>query len=1245
VLDGWSLQIFVRELGLLYSAFTREEPSPLPEPVWQYADFAAWQRDESHGETFASMVEYWRMHLEGAPSVLSLPLDHPRPSARTFGGAVESVTVPPQLAQRITALGRSEGATVFMAMLAAFQLLLSRLAGEEDVVVGIPIAGRVRVETEAMLGCFLNTLPLRTKFGGVQSFRELLRRVRAASMDVYAHQNVPFDLLVEKLRPKRSLSHAPFFQVLFNMLNMPGSSDELPGLRVVRRSEGEAMAKFDLTVYLEELPEGIKLRLVYSTDLFSARRAAGILSQYTQLLAQVVTDPDAPIGSYSLVSPEHSRLLPDPAAPLSAGWAGSVPEIFSRHARWTPHALAVMDGSDGWTYCELDERSNRLAQYLRELGAGPGETVAIHAQRSGSLVWALMSVLKTGAAFVILDRAYPTKRLVDYVDAARPRILLTLAEAGELPSEMRRCVAAVGGVVCDLPRFTQTDAATIWRDYPVTAPDVTIGPDDTAYIAFTSGTTGKPKGIVGRHGSLTHFTSWIGSEFGIRAADRFSMLSGLAHDPLHRDVFTPLQLGACICVPDPDAIYEPDRLAEWVRDARVTVTHLTPAMGQLLSSSRRADLDGLRVAFFVGDALTRRDVARLHAMAPHVEVINYYGTTETQRAVSYHRVTREAMRIDQAGGTEDRVREVIPLGRGTPDVQLLVVTPSGALAGVGEVGEVYTRSPHIAKGYLNDESLTADRFVPNPITRDPADRCYRTGDLGRYDLNGEVVALGRADTQLKIRGFRIELAEVEALLGRHPSVRDCVVAAHTDARGETELAAYVVGNGEAPDLSELRASLRERLPSYMQVSSFTVLESMPLTPNGKVDRRALPAAATEDTRSADSEWRRRPRNRVEEELANVWQEMLNVSYVGYDDDFFELGGHSLLAVAMMERVATIFDSRPPLSVLFEEPTIHHLAKVLVANAGFIEPRAVCIQAGEANRAPFFLFHGDYMAAGLYTRKLVKHLDANLPVYVLAPHQPGGPETIEEMAADALPCIREIQPRGPYLLGGYCNGGVVAVEVAQQLMTSGEPVDFLCVIDVDARNVQLAGLYGLICRITGLVGMDRRKQLDIFLRIHEPALRFVEEELPPIDKSSGFTERVVFAGALASLVTRRALRRLWRAVLQLAERNGRSAGTQNPVPVEAPPDERIRRARSAYITRAMLGYIPRSYAGRMTVIGAQGGRIGGADDQFRHWLATGARVDRFMIPGDHGTIVTSDIGGLGSVLRAQMPRPRGVGLSG
>jgi amino acid adenylation domain-containing protein len=917
VADGWSMGVLVREIAALYGAAVRGEPTPLSPLPLQFADHAIQERAALTGEALAGELDYWRQRLAGAPPALELPTDRPRPAVQMFRGARESLVLPPETAERLRALSSRAGATLFMTLLAAFEVLLARQAGQEDLVVGTPIAGRRRAELEGLIGMFLNSLALRTDLSGDPRFLELLARVRAAALDAYSHQDLPFERLLAEVQPERSLSRTPIFQVFFNLLSFPFSEPALPGLSVELLAAPEMPSKFDLTVYAAERGAGLRFDLVYNAVLFDRERIRELLGQYREVLARAVAAPEERIGSFSLLTPEAAVLLPDPAAELDASWRGAVHERFAGWARSAPQRLAVSGVGVEWSYSELNARANRLAHCLLTSGVGRGDLVALYGHRSAPLVWAVLGVLKAGAAFTVLDPSYPGARLVETLRIARPRAWVAVEAAGAPPGAVAEHLEGAE-LRC---RLTLGVATELPAGLPADDPAIAVGPDDFACVPFTSGSTGAPKGILGRHGPLSHFVPWQCETFGLGPADRFSLLSGLAHDPLQRDLFTPLQIGAAVYVPDPDRMGLPGWLAGWMAREGITVAHLTPALGQLLADSAAVTPDvripSLRWALLVGDVLARRDVARLRRLAPAVTCINLYGSTETQRAVGYHVATAE-----EASG-EGGGREVLPLGRGMRDVQLLVLDAGGGLAGIGELGEICVRSPHLAGGYLADPELTRERFRTNPFTGRERDRIYRTGDLGRYLPNGEVVFVSRADLQVKIRGFRVELGEIEAVLGRHPAVREAVVAAREDDPDGLRLAAYVVPVGEAPAASELQRFLAERLPAYMVPADFVTLRELPLTPNRKVDRRSLPAP--ERTERAEAPTTATP---VEEVVAALWAEALGRERVGADDDFFGLGGHSLLAMRIAARLHGAFGVELPLRALFESPTVAGLARAI-----------------------------------------------------------------------------------------------------------------------------------------------------------------------------------------------------------------------------------------------------------------------------------------------------------------------------
>ena len=925
--DGWSFGVMAREIAALYTAFIKDQPADLPALPVQYADYAVWQRQWLQGEALEAQLSYWKDKLGGELPVLELPTDRPRPVVQTNRGAMESLALSKELTDALQALSRQEGVTLFMTLLAAFKVLLYRLTGQEDTIVGTAIAGRNRTELEGLIGFFVNTIVMRTDLSGQPSFRALLGRVRETALGAYAHQDMPFERLVEELSPERDLSRTPLFQVFFNhIVAMGDQAVQLPGLEAEAAAGLDRESKFDMTLYVLENKSGIGLRALYNTDLFDSWRMAQMLRQYEKLLQQMVGNSDEKISHYSLVTPAVKDRLPDPVDLLPSQWEEAIYKRFSAQARVGPNQVAVVDRLDSWTYRELDCRSNQLANFLLENSVQPGDVVAIYAHRSASLVWALLGVLKAGAAFLILDPAYPSQRHLDILRAAKPKGWLRIAAAGELAEELTQSLEAQEAI-CQLVLPTLASAVEhgLLEDYSDKDPAVAVGSDDLAYVAFTSGTTGEPKGIVGTHGPISHFLAWHTKKFSFNESDRFSMLSGLSHDPLLRDIFTPLWSGATLCIPEAEIILNPAKLMSWMSTRQITVAHITPALSELFSKgaqeseSIKETLSCIRYVIFGGDVLRWRHIEKIKQIAPLAECVNYYGATETPQAMGYHIV--DASKTGAYG-------DVIPLGKGIEGVQLLILNAAGRLAGVGEIAEVHVRTPYLSKGYLNDEALTAARFIGNPYTAIEGDRIYKTGDLGSYLPDGQVTFHGRCDRQVSLRGFRIELSEVETTLCLHPSVREAAVDVREDRPWYKRLVAYVVAAAaeSAPSTSVLHAFLQEKLPDYMIPSAFVSMDALPLTANGKVDRRALPAPDLERSRLETKFVA--PRTQDEEVLAKIWNEVLGLERVGVYDNFFELGGHSLLVTQVMSRLRDNFKMEFPLFRFFETPTIAGLSELI-----------------------------------------------------------------------------------------------------------------------------------------------------------------------------------------------------------------------------------------------------------------------------------------------------------------------------
>ncbi len=1056
VSDGWSIALLLGELTTLYRAGLEGRPPALPELAVQVADVAVWQRRWLAGGAMESQVDYWRQQLTEPVAVLELPADRPRAALASYRGGSVSRRLDGDLSGRLEELGGRRGATLFMTLLTAFKVLLARLAGQPDVVVGCPVAGRRRGESEPLIGAFLNTLVLRTDLAegtGSPTFEEALDRVRQVTLDAYSHQDVPFEMLLAELQPERDLSRTPLFQVFFNMLQLPTRVEPVPGLELEMLSLADLPAKFDLTVYAARRPRGVDLRWVYNADLFDAARMEEMAEQYVALLARVAARPEERIDRVSLLTEGARKVLPDPTVELSAAFRGAVHDLFADHARRSPGRLAVLDRDGQLTYGELAALAGWLADELTAAGVGRGDAVMIHAYRSAALVWAILGVLEAGAAFVILDPAHPAERQLLTLEQSGARFWLE-TPGSTPPEEVSRAVAEHFGE----GHWLRLPEHRCWRQLRrrgKPAPRPRLGADDIACISFTSGSTGVPKGICCRHGSLTHFLPWQQRTFGLRPDDRFSMTSGVAHDPLQRDIFTPFQLGATVVIPDPEHMFQPGWLTTWLARERITVVHLTPALGRLLvAAPSEQTLPKLRYAFFVGDVLTRRDTDRLQARAPTLTCVNLYGSTETQRAVGYHVVgARKA-------GTRGSAA-ALPLGRGMPDAQLLVLDRRGRPAAIGELGEICVRSPHLALGYLRQPAGTADRFVPSPGARRPGERLYRTGDLGRHLPGGEVAFAGRGDNQVKVRGFRIELGEIEAALSRHPSVAQVVAGTHQAVDTDRVLIAWVVPAAAAqPTSAELRQHAGRRLPAFMVPAAFVLIDSVPLTPNSKTDRAALDRRAAEALGTEERRGRGRgraglvaPRNHSQLHLVSLFEQVLRENPVGIEDSFFDLGGHSLLATRLFALIEESFGRALPISILFRAPTVAQLAQILRDEGHDTIWSSVVPIHPWGDRPPLFCVHGITGDPFIY-RHLVRHLSPDQPIYGLRAQGLDGESPpflrVGEMAGHYLRELRRIQPRGPYFLAGFCFGGTVASEMSRRLLADGEEVGLLALFDAHAN---------------------------------------------------------------------------------------------------------------------------------------------------------------------------------------------------
>ncbi|HYH80907.1 MAG TPA: amino acid adenylation domain-containing protein, partial [Longimicrobium sp.] len=900
VSDAWSMGVLYRELSALYAAYRDGGESPLPELGVQYADYAVWQREHLRDEMLERHLSYWREQLADAPALLELPTDHPRPAVQTFRGAHERIELPGELLERLRGLGRSEGATLYMVLLGAFQVLLSKYGGSEDVVVGSPIAGRTRGEVEELIGFFVNTLVLRTDLSGDPGFRETLRRVREVTLRAYEHQEAPFERLVAELQPERSLSHSPLFQVMFIQVGTGGerSGMTLPGVEMRAAGGGSRTSKFDLTLSVSTRPDGLVLGLEYSTDLFERATAVRLLGHLERVLEQVTADADPRLSELELADEVERRLVVE-------GWnrtaverpLPSFPRLFEAQAERTPGAAAVTFEERSLTYRELNERANRLACHLTGLGVGPDVRVGICLRRGPEMIVSVVAVLKAGGACVPLDPDYPTERLSFMVaDAAAPVLLTQASLRDRLPALPDVRVLSVDGGAPDEGRVENL----------VAGPD----PGNLAYVLYTSGSTGTPKGVMMSHAALSNLVAWHRDDAVLAGPRRTLQFASLSFDVSFQEIAVTLASGGELVLVDDELRRDTVQLVHLLARHGVERLFLPFVALQSLAEAvqeTRISLS-LREVVTAGEQLVSTpQLSALMGGAAGPRLINHYGPTET------HVATAHGLSADPAGWSP-----LPPIGRPVASTRVYVLDGALRPLPVGVPGELYVGGAQVARGYLGRPALTARRFIPDPFAAEPGGRLYATGDRARWRADGELEYLGRIDQQVKVRGFRVEPGEVEAALRRRAEVRDCAVVAREDASGQKRLVAYVVGEANA---DELRAHLRRRLPEHMVPGAFVTLDRLPLTPSGKLDRRALPAP---DLASAEERYVA-PRTPVEEVLAGIWAEVLRLERVGVEENFFELGGHSLLATRVVSRVRAVFSVELPLRALFEGPTVAELA--------------------------------------------------------------------------------------------------------------------------------------------------------------------------------------------------------------------------------------------------------------------------------------------------------------------------------
>jgi amino acid adenylation domain-containing protein len=893
IADGWSLGVFLRELMMCYEKSTTGKPILLPYLPIQYADFAYWQSQPEREEAMQASMRYWQKQLGGELPVLELPTDQPHGARQTFSGGTFHFVLSKEITEALEKINQQENATLFMSLLTAFYLVLHRYSGQDEILVGTPVANRNLPELEPLIGAFINTIVLRIKLSGDPGFRALLRQVRDVSLEAYAHQDLPFEKLVEALKPKRDLSRTPIFQVVFNLQNSPMPTLNTPGLAIHAVEMDRGVSQFDITLMVTKSEGRCNCTVEYNSDLFSTTTIARIFTSFQMLLNDAIAHPDKPISQLQILSREelHRLLYEHNQTQFDFPRTVCMHELFEVQVEQTPDDIALIYDEISLSYRELNNRANALAKHLQSLGVGPDIKVGILMEKSAAMVVALLAVLKAGGAYVPIHTSFPAARVQYILKDADVRVLLTnidpvLEKDNSVPLIYLR---------------DEVQAAENISENPETA----VSPDNLAYVIYTSGSTGQPKGVMIQHAALVNFLWSMRTKPGIQKDDVLLTVTSISFDIAALEIFLPLIVGARLVIPEKETTTNPFLLSQAIHRYHVTMMQATPATWQLLIESGWAGGPGLK-ALCGGEALTRKLADQL---LDRVTILwNMYGPTETTIWSSVSRV--------QKG------KAPVTIGQPIGNTQLYILDKKLQPVPIGVVGELHIGGDGLAKGYLNQPLLTNEKFIPDCFSNQPGARLYKTGDIARFLPDGSIEVLGRMDEQVKINGHRIELGEIAFVLLQHPIVQEAVVITRTEASGEKRLVAYYIPNQKTPgDADALMDFMRKKLPVYMTPVAYVRMDAWPLSPNGKIDRKALPLP--EDMRPPAGY--EAPRNESEQMLAGIWQHVLGVEQVGIHDNFFELGGASIQSLQIVAH-ANMAGLRLSAESIFEYQTIAELAE-------------------------------------------------------------------------------------------------------------------------------------------------------------------------------------------------------------------------------------------------------------------------------------------------------------------------------
>jgi amino acid adenylation domain-containing protein len=1078
IADGWSFSIFIQELAECYNAHKKGVQPALPPLVIQYADYCDWQQHTSNN-LLERQRKYWLEKLQGElsplslPSVVSLAVPLKETSVSELDGAVVKQPLSVETSRQLKNLAVQQNTSLFTVMLAVFKLLFSRLGNQEDIIIGTPVAGRNLSNTENLIGLFINTLALRTDFSGNPDFLQILARVREVTLSAFENQDFSFEKIVEQLNPPREKYRHPIFDVMFNFINTPDQHIQFPGSKVEPLEIVERHAPFQLALYIEEEhvhpinsengkdEQQLVLRLLYKKAFYSVERMEILLAQYHSLLIQVLENPTRPVSDYSLVT-ECARRLPDPHAVLDYPVQDSVLAMFRQQCLRSSTAIACRYYGAGGelhsiSYQQLYNSSAELSACLQANGLCHADVIAVSGIQGYATIVAVLGVLMAGGVFLALDDALPDARKTEILQQANARYLLIATSHEHLHYGQAACAFIPSGCKQISCQLNENHDGT---DNKLNSVHFNAVAEGAAYIYFTSGSTGKPKGVLGTHKGLAHFVHWQVREFSISPEYRCAQLTNFSFDVFLRDMFLPLTTGATLCLPSRADILEPDNILRWLAQEEVSLMHVVPSLCRswLQNASGDYSLSALRHIFFAGEPLDASLIEhlRLNQLRDNsqVTIVNLYGPTETTLAKCFFRVPTPALPGIQ------------PIGQPLPGSQLLILNVAGHLCGIGEVGEINIRTPFMSKGYVNNEVLTNQSFIPRHDLTGTDERLYKTGDLGRYTHDGTIEIFGRKDRQVKIRGIRIELEEIRNRIKSHPDVIDAavIVKSLVDSSAlvngsESQLIAYVVVKSNRQDqgngMAGLRRYVKEQLPPYMVPAYLCAIDKLPLNKNGKLDINQLPAPTQENLDGLEYQ---PASTSTEEKLVHMWENLLNQTNIGIHDDFFTLGGHSIMAVRLMARLRDGFGKNFPIGMLFENSTIEKLAAAIDSNAEYHWRSLIKMNGDVGNKysaqhsaAPKNLFcipggGGNIM----YLHELCEALGSDINVYGLqakgldgksTPHQ-----TIEETAKHYINEIKSVQGTGPYHITGHSFGGKIAFEIANQLSQQGDTPGVLALLD-------------------------------------------------------------------------------------------------------------------------------------------------------------------------------------------------------